>query len=53
MHLDKVLPGILEPHESIDWFETGMYHLDVENFNDKFYLVYDGKRKINGQKVYN
>lgn len=51
-HFEKVIPQILEPQLSIEWFETGMHHLDVEEFNDKYYVVYDGKRKVDDEKIY-
>lgn len=53
LRFEKVLPLILEPHFSIKWFETGMHHLDIEELNDGYYVVYDGKRKINDEKKYN
>lgn len=53
LHLEKILPEILEPNLSIEWFETGMHHLDVEKFENQYYIVYDGKKRINDDKIYN
>ena len=44
--------GFLKGLEDIKWFNRGMHHIDIQQINDSFYMVYDGDRNINGEKAF-
>jgi hypothetical protein len=42
----------LESQKQISWFNRGMHHLDVQSNDDGYYMVYDGDRNTDGEKVF-
>jgi len=42
----------LKEWPDIKWFNRGMHHLDIQKVEDKYYMVYDGDRNVNGEKSF-
>ncbi|GHA50331.1 hypothetical protein GCM10007103_33840 [Salinimicrobium marinum] len=36
----------LQPQSEIEWFNRGMHHLDIQKYEDEYYMVYDGDRHL-------
>ncbi|CAL65561.1 glucosamine inositolphosphorylceramide transferase family protein [Christiangramia forsetii] len=47
---EKIISRQLYKSESIEWFGRGMHHLNVNNLNEEYYLVYDGDEIKPGKK---
>ena len=42
----------LHEMKEIPWFNRGMHHLDIQKIDNSYYMVYDGDRNKNGEKVF-
>ena len=40
----------LGPQSHIKWFNRGMHHLDIQEIDSGYYMVYDGDRHLNNKK---
>ena len=42
----------LGPQKDIEWFNRGMHHLDIQEMENGYYMVYDGDRSLNKEKEF-
>jgi len=52
LHLEKTHPLYLGPQKDIEWFNRGMHHLDIQPIENGYYMVYDGDKNLNNEKVF-
>ncbi len=53
IRLEEVKDKILSGQPDIPAFSWGMHQLDIQPVGDAYYQVYDGTRKVDGEKVFN
>jgi len=46
---DKLYLG---PQKEIAWFNRGMHHLDIQELDEGYYMVYDGDRNLKDNSVF-
>jgi len=44
--------GFLKGMKDIKWFNRGMHHVDIQQIDNSFYMVYDGDRNMNGENAF-
>jgi hypothetical protein len=47
--LEPAISMFLKPQKEIKWFSRGMHHLDIQQVDNHFYMVYDGDRHLNNE----
>lgn len=53
LELIRELPFFLKAVDSIDYFNAGMHHIDIQHIHNSKYYVFDGNMKINNNKKMN
>jgi hypothetical protein len=48
--LTRAKKDFLGPQSEIEWFNRGMHHLDIQEVDRGFYMVYDGDRHLDNRK---